>query len=491
MLSEYSGSAAATATAAPTAAEKAANAASATVAVPPPPSIPPLADVVAPASGMDSLAKAASAAQDAADQAAAAGGIQFKPLIKPVVGGMTGVKMPYQVDPAKVNENTYDYSAKARENMATLKSNFFNGIDSITGGVDSAKGGVGSVKETATGVSTGDFSIDIESLLKIDSVSISPAVVDFVASLHLKEYGGWYVAAAMAAYASQQRAAGREDAGAAFESELAGARQKASEAASAAGLAAQGAATAKKLAIKMEKDLKKDGGKAILDSSRSKMVLMERDMMEKELHALQAEVSALRKQLAASEGVEKKIVQTKTVKTEIEEEYPTKVVMERDSDEDGRIVELLKLLDEENQIKKQKAAAELEKRREEEAKFVAAEKQREVSRKMTKGVEAAQAKAELAKKKKAATKKAKKAATKAKRKPAPKKAATKKTPTLTKKAARTSTAVDDWASLAESTLKRKTVAQLTEYLTRKGVSATDSSGKSLKKAELLEAVKSL
>merc|ERR1712194_641336 len=62
---------------------------------------------------------------------------------------------------------------------------------------------------------------------------------------------------------------------------------------------------------------------------------------------------------------------------------------------------------------------------------------------------------------------------------------------VVKKASRTYSSIDDWALLADSTLKRKTVVQLTEYLTEKGVTATDESGKVLKKAELLEAVKSL
>lgn len=456
-------------------------------------------------SGMESLTKAASAAQDAADQAAAAaaalatkgaaatkaaagaataaaGGIQLKPLaVGALVPRPDAAKLPFvQVDPSKVSsDHAFDASARARENLEILKSNFMRGI--------------GSFKDTNVDVQTGHVNLDINSLIRIDSVTVSPAVADFVASLHMKEYGGWYVAAAMAVYASQQYSAGREDAAEEFECELARAREKASEAASAAGLAAEGANTAKKLAMKMEKGFKKDGGQAILESSRSKMVQMEKDTMEKEMRAIQAEVASLRNLLATSEK-EKKEKPTKTkVKTEIEEEYPTKVVMESDPAEDVRIIELLKALDEANQIKKKKAAEELEKKREEEAKFVAAEKQKAESRKMTKGVEAAQAKAEVAKRKKVATKKAKKTLTKvksgAKGKTATKKSAPEKT--AAKKASRTSAAVNNWATLAESTLKRKTVAQLTEYLNGKGVAATDSSGKSLKKAELLEAVKSL
>ena len=96
---------------------------------------------------------------------------------------------------------------------------------------------------------------------------------------------------------------------------------------------------------------------------------------------------------------------------------------------------------------------------------------------MAKGVESAQVKAEaVTKKMKGATKKA---ATKSK-------SGTKKKAVSKKKASGSAAASDDWTSLAESTLKRKTVAQLTEYLTGKGV---EVSGK--KKAELLDLVKSL
>ena len=196
------------------------------------------------------------------------------------------------------------------------------------------------------------------------------------------------------------------------------------------------------------------------------------------MSSLQAEVVLLKNQLDVAKGTKEKKGDTKVkVKTEIEEEYPTIVTMESDPEEDQRVVELLKLMDEENAIKKKAAAEALEKKREEEAKFVAAEKAKAESKKMAKGVESAQVKAEaVTKKMKGATKKA---ATKSK-------SETKKKAVSKKKASGSAAASDDWTSLAESTLKRKTVAQLTEYLTGKGVGV---SGK--KKAELLDLVKSL
>lgn len=558
MLSDYSSSAAAEVTSAT--AEKVAVAVSSAVTTPTPPAAPSLAAFI---NNKASVIDAARVAQDAADRAAAAaaavatkgaaatkaaatvgaGGIS----LKATVGG--AAKFPFQVDPSKANtESSFDALAKSKENLATMKAN-------ILGGVVPSKG------------STGNLDI---ALPKFDSASITPAVTDIINSLHLKDYGGWYVAAAAAIFASLQRSAGAQEASAKFESELSRAREKASEAATAAGLAAEGATTAKNLALKMEKEINTDGIGALLESSRSKKVQMEKGMMEKDMLALKAEVSSLRSELATYKGGKKKkaAANTKTVKTEIEEAYPTKVVMETDPDEDARVIELLKALDNENRTRKNETVAKLEKKREEEAKAVAKGQKKAAAeaarlagetkakaaakdkaaakaksaaaektaaeaarlaeekkakaaaadkavaeatsaaakrKRRTKGVETLRATAEGARKtavKKTAQNKAKtgapqKGATKTTTTISVKKQATKTTTkvstnkSVVKKASRTYSSIDDWALLADSTLKRKTVVQLTEYLTEKGVTATNESGNSLKKAELLEAVKSL
>ncbi|KAL7534529.1 hypothetical protein ACHAWF_004863 [Thalassiosira exigua] len=494
LLSEYSGSAT---KAAGVAVKTVADPTSSTVTMAPPPDA--VATVAEPAKAtaassvdmdMDSVVKAASMAQEAADQAAAAAaavatkgvaatkaaaaaagavaaggaaGVQFKvPDIQwtpptqikapPIewVAPSPQTKLLFQVDPNKLNyDNPYDASARAQENLAIIKANWQEFIPSLKG---------------LTGIESIDlpaFDLDVSSV-RDGSGSAGPTLSEIITTLNFPEYGAWYTVAALAIIASQQRSAGNEEASAEFELELANARAKASEAATAAGLAAEGANTAKKLAMKMEKGLKKDGGKAMLESSKSKKAQMEKEIMEKEMRALQAEVSSLRSQLEKIEGEKNKTtVKTKKVKTEIEEEYPSKVIVDTGADEGGRIIELLKEIDEEN---RQKKAEELEKKRVEEAKFVAKQKAKAESKKMTKGVEAAQAKAEVAKKE-AAKKKAKKASAKTKSNAVKRKATTK---SVTKKAARAVIATaDDWASLAESTLKRKTVAQLTEYLTGK------------------------
>ena len=108
------------------------------------------------------------------------------------------------------------------------------------------------------------------------SSSLASVFATLVATLHLKEYGGWYAAGVMAILASLQRSAGKKEAMSAYESELARAREKAMEAATAAGAAADGAKTAKMLAMQMEKEMAKDGSKALLESSRSKMTQIEK-----------------------------------------------------------------------------------------------------------------------------------------------------------------------------------------------------------------------
>jgi len=51
--------------------------------------------------------------------------------------------------------------------------------------------------------------------------------------------------------------------------------------------------------------------------------------------------------------------------------------------------------------------------------------------------------------------------------------------------------IDEFASLTPAALKRKTVKELTSYLSKRGITVTDENGKPLKKAILLEAVNNL
>ena len=67
--------------------------------------------------------------------------------------------------------------------------------------------------------------------------------------------------------------------------------------------------------------------------------------------ATQMQVTSLRNELDKAAGKKKKRVKTKKVsKTEIEEEYPNKVLIQDEGCMDERIVEMLKLMDAENTI---------------------------------------------------------------------------------------------------------------------------------------------
>jgi hypothetical protein len=407
---------------------------------------------------------AATGAAKAAASGAVAGGASLKPLIGSVF---------VQVDQSKVNPDLqFDATARAQENLAILKANFENSFGGLTEFAKNLNIDLPKVEGAGDGVDLSSYSsADLQ------------AIVD---SLHLQEYGGWYAAAALAIIASQQKDSGKKEATSQFEAELTQAQQKANEAASAASVAAEGAKLAKDLAMKVEEKTKKDSGKALLESSKMKKIVLEKESAEQKILELQAQVSKLTSQLEKAEAGKKKATKAVvTKKTEIEEEYPNKFVMEGDPEEDARIIELLKAMDEENKGKQAKAAVEAEKKREQEANYVKAQKN--VDKKMTKGVEAAQAKAEVVTKKKKSAAKKNNTATKAKAKTTPKKTAAPKKAAPAPAPATASGSDDDWTQLAESTLKRKTVAQLTEYLTGKGVSVQ----KSMKKADLLDAVKSL
>mmetsp|Transcript_2598 Transcript_2598/g.5561 ORF Transcript_2598/g.5561 Transcript_2598/m.5561 type:complete len:576 (+) Transcript_2598:145-1872(+) len=483
-----------------------------------PDSMSQLTDAVSAAS--DAASRAAAAASAVAAKAASAvkvtttaaagtaavtktiGGFEVKPLSSIFV----------QVDPSKVNPDMqFDASARARENVAILKANFLEAIGRTNTGSEN----------------TGDF--EFPTFNGIEVLSSNPSLPAIVDSLHLQEYGGWYAAAAMAITASQQRSAGIEEATAGFESELTQAREKASEAANAAQLAAEGARMAKDLAMKMEKGSTSGTGNAILEKSRLQLLEVEKEMMQNKMRDLTKEVSVLKFQLNKVEEKNKLVSQTTQTKTVNEE--VTQMLMERDPADVERVLELVKEIDEERRLAKLKVEQELEKKREAEAKKLAESKrkqeeerakaeaelakkvaekeeaarktleakkkaEKEESERMAKEVEAAQAEAEVAAKKSKGTESKKASTTKKSTKT--KKSSLKKKKKSTKNVVdvpappvATTASENEWASLADSTLKRKTIAQLIEYLTERGVPVTDDSGQSLKKADLLEAVKSM
>ena len=109
----------------------------------------------------------------------------------------------------------------------------------------------------------------------------------------------------MAIIASQQKDSGKKEATSQFESELTQAQQKANEAASAASVAADGAKLAKDLAMKVEEKTKKDSGNALLESSKMKKIVLEKESAEQKILELQAQVSKLTSQWEKAEAAKK------------------------------------------------------------------------------------------------------------------------------------------------------------------------------------------
>lgn len=200
-------------------------------------------------SAIDAITKAATAAQDAASAFA--------------VKSVTGASASFQLQQFKpiVSDGVFskfdaDGSARQRE---ILWADFLEGTKGIRERFD--------ISSTLP-----KMNVDLPTFGS--SSSLASGFATLVDTLHLKEYGGWYAAGVMVILASLQRSAGKKEAMYAYKSELA--RERAIEAATAAGAAADGAKTAKMLAMQMERDTAKDGSKALLESSRSKITQIEK-----------------------------------------------------------------------------------------------------------------------------------------------------------------------------------------------------------------------
>jgi len=404
-----------------------------------------------------------------------------------------------------ISENTKALSASAAASTATVKGAATKMTAVVAGTAAASAGGVS--MPDASSVAT----FDVGSTLNVN---------DLVDALKVKEYGSWYVAVAAIVYATVQRQAGKEDARLEFVQELEKAEAKAMEAEEAALLAAQGAIEAKRLADTIMKD-QTSAESSALEGSRLRQIEVDQDLMRAELTRLATENSNLLSQLAEATAAPKekelKVAKAAAAAPAVKKAPPVITVMERDQDEDERFLELIKQVDEENKATatKKKAAAEkpqtkakskakaqtskakskskaTDKKKEE----VVAEKKSEPKKSKVKGADrVAAAVEELAPK---ATKKSAK-------KSASKKSSAKKSAKKAKKAAAAAAAAEEepffaspaagidnpWSSLSDSTLKRKTIAQLSEYLTERGAQVVDQNGKALPKALLVGNLRSL
>ena len=209
-------------------------------------------------SAIDAITRAANAAQDAAS-AFAVKSVTTTKSAAVAASTAAGAGASFQFQQFKPIVTKFDADASARQ-REILWADFLEGTRGI--------------RERFDIPTLPKLNVDLPTVGS--SSSLASVFATLVATLHLKEYGGWYAAGVMAILASLQRSAGKKEAMSAYESELARAREKAMEAATAAGAAADGAKMAKMLAMQMEKDMAKDGSKALLESSRSKMTQIEK-----------------------------------------------------------------------------------------------------------------------------------------------------------------------------------------------------------------------
>lgn len=540
----------------------AAKAASSFVASPPNQAAAP--DIVADAASKvaDSIDAAATAATAAAERAAAAAEAISAPAATATAKAVSATKAPVLADYLKSNVAAkkasvvaastadpslsapptppgVDVKSNAMEKLAIIKGNLLGapkGIEtSLTGtkdmvektvektpiapvvkGVAAKSASIKGAAAAAAGGAAASAGSDFD-LSKVTSNLADFDVNQFLESFHLEQYGAWYVAAAAAVAAINQRTSGKKEARLEFEAELKRAQERADEAAEAAAIAAKGARMAKDMAQQLD-SVASSGGANMgpLESSKLKQLEVESEMMKAEIKKLTQESAELRRQLAAAlleldaAGV---VVAAADGDMIVDENMvpAVKETLARDPDEDTRIIELLKEIDTENKVtttatttKKAKAAPKMKatakkatapkkvaaRKKAAAPKKVAAPKKAAVSKKAAAPKTVTAVKAATPKKAVAPQPQAPKVETapktealKAKPKAAPKK--------KTAVAAATDDSANPWASLSDSTLKRKTIADLSEYLADRGVKVTDDSGKKLKKVELVAAVQSL
>lgn len=195
-------------------------------------------------------------------------------------------------------------------------------------------------------------SVDLDALgLNLDSIDWSKLVENF----QLEQYGAWYVTAFTVLYALNQKEVGKAEAQKLFEEELMQAKVKAQEAANAAVIAAEGAKQAKEMVKNIPLEKVQNVGEIMLENSKIRNLEVENEIMKAELSKLQSEnmsqmtlITNLVKQKNESQLV------TEVAVTNKEPHIPVvKVTMERDPEEDKKILKILKDMDEENARQKE------------------------------------------------------------------------------------------------------------------------------------------
>jgi hypothetical protein len=318
-----------------------------------------------------------------------------------------------------------------------------------------------------------------------------PGIVE---ALRFSEFGAWYLAGFLLVAWQVQIQNTQE----LYQEKLSEAEKKARQAAEAASIAAEGATLTKKLASEKKATKPFKSTETILSESQREALRLEKEQMKKQLEMLQQETEALKRQLQAAKSADE------TVVNGANDVSPPKVqpktVEPVDAETNAQLLEIIKQQDEANAAKakaapkKKKAAApkkKSEKKMTPKKEPVTAIKEADVAVmepivKVEEEMEAEPLKSDevfFAN------------VTEAEEKPknvAAKKDTTKKTEEAKKEVEAAPTTSDNpWKELSLSTLKRKTVKEISAYLIERDVQVTDEAGKPLKKAELLDKVMAL
>eukprot|EP00594_Rhizosolenia_setigera_P011522 CAMPEP_0178957656 /NCGR_PEP_ID=MMETSP0789-20121207/11062_1 /TAXON_ID=3005 /ORGANISM="Rhizosolenia setigera, Strain CCMP 1694" /LENGTH=604 /DNA_ID=CAMNT_0020639983 /DNA_START=40 /DNA_END=1855 /DNA_ORIENTATION=- len=423
--------------------------------------------------------------------------------------GKTVTLYQYLVNPAThtssgTTESSFDAIANAKEKFSLMLENTLKFSNSVTESTTSASGELtkglvvpASMKSTAGATAAGATAAAAG--FDLNSVFNSAEWDQLAKNLNLEEYGAWYVAALALFFGANQSAA-KKSATNAYEKEMSMAKEKADVAASAALDAVEQVQKAKELASTKTTTATAGGVKTdLLSEAKVRELQVEKDMLQEELLTTKALVSQLQSQLS--------LLNTNTdtaasITSSPEIKIATKTSSERDPEEDMRFVELLKGIDDANsktkkKKKKKKTTTKTKTKKKATKKTTKKKKEPEPEPEPEPVAVVEEPEPEPIEEEKVSTvkKAAKKKATKKKKK---KKKQTTTTAAKTKAVepetipeATTPTTTEEhpWAKLSTSTLSRKTVAELTGFLTEKGIAVADAeSGKTFTKKVLVAEV---
>mmetsp|Transcript_16203 Transcript_16203/g.23070 ORF Transcript_16203/g.23070 Transcript_16203/m.23070 type:complete len:519 (+) Transcript_16203:374-1930(+) len=244
-----------------------------------------------------------------------------------------------------------DKLAEMREKLSLLKSNLLN--------VDT------SLSTTIPDVKTIENNEAIRKTLKpildntsgaIDGATAASLKLDLDAiRSSLQDHGSWYITLLAIFFAAAQKNAGREEARDEFSSELLDSRQRVQEAAESAKIAAEKAVLARGFAQelqslqtseKVNKDAVMLKGQEMIEDGMLRQLTLEKDLMQKEIDNLRQLTSQLQNQIT-SLTTTNSFDNVKSTSTSASNSA-VKQVVQRDPNEDAKILGLLKEIDEEN-----------------------------------------------------------------------------------------------------------------------------------------------